>query len=390
MIAPKKKNRRSHSFRCMLLACFCLFSGCQLEDPAYRDYVLDGALIECPDVNFIYFKDGTVITANNPNYMDVDYQPAFTFGMCPTSSPSCIAHPDGYSLCSPCEAEQQLCYGRCLVYASTNILACDDVDNKTITCIDGYADCDGDVNNGCEFNLLTNHALSCVGKKVTCVSDYADCDANYKTGCEFQLSVHHAISCTDKTVLCQSSYGDCNEYYIDGCETNLNNTIEHCGACTIYARDNEGNFTQEALENHACEAGKICNGLGECTDSCKIGSILCGFTCVDTMLNHIDVEAGGCETTTDENGNTTTHIVCVEDYTNCDNNPENGCEYRLSANNAVSCENEQLTCDLGYSNCDGDYLNGCEFSLVNGHALSCDLDVDDDGSTRFVLSCAAD
>ena len=425
-IPPKKRSMRVCLF---LFISSCMLHACSLEDPAYGDYInANKELIFCDNVTAIYFTEGSV-TKNNPIYNNIDYSAAFIYNMCPTIAPNCVALTDNTHICTA--TCTNVCYGECVSdYADINIIACNDIDGKTITCADGYAncdgnisngceyllssanaldciydntsdvhellcdegwaDCDGDYMNGCEYDLVTNRALACVNKTVTCLDDsaFSDCDGNYRTGCEYDIVSQHAVSCEHKRVECQHGYGDCNKLYVDGCEVDLNSSQTNCGACTLFTIDAEGNKVIQ--ENHVCAQGQVCNGEGLCTENCAEGSVVCGTSCVNAISNHIDVPSGGCEPKTDSNGNPFTQVYCVSNYSNCDDNPENGCEYVLSTNNAISCEHQQVICRDYFGDCDGNYSNGCEYNFLPNHAIACTRQSEDDGSTKVILDCASD
>ena len=406
----KDRKIRSIPLSIFILTSTYIISGCSLESPAYSDYIDENnEIIKCENVTEIVIEDQS-ITADNPIYNNKDFSPAFQFGMCPSSAPECITSEKGTSTCTT-KSCANICYGKCVAsFDAIHIKNCNDKENQIIACVDNWSDCDGEVMNGCEYNLspnnalgctydretqtselvcedgwadcngeiqdgceydlVTNNALSCVNKQVTCLDNsvFSDCDGNYKNGCEYDIVSHNAVACHNKTVSCKNNYGDCNNYYLDGCEVDLLSNLSNCGACTLYTGEGDNKVV---TENHACESGKVCNGFGECTDSCAAGSVFCGTSCVNTATNHIDASGVGCEDITDDEGNAYTKIYCVSNYTNCDDNPENGCEFILSSANAESCEHKTVVCQNGWGNCDGDYLNGCEYNLANNHALTC-------------------
>ena len=423
------ENRKTNALRRSLyfLSVMSLMSGCSLEDPAFTDYVdSNNQFITCENVKAIYFTDAT-ITLSNHTYNGKDYSAAFKYNMCPAAAPNCIPDTENSHVCtSSCS---NVCYGECVSdYIDINIVSCNHPDGKTITCVEGFADCDGNINNGCEFNLeagnatdchydlntgtvelvcetglancdnnylngceydlVTNKALSCVNHVVTCLNDaeFSDCDDNYKNGCEFDIVSHNAIACANKNITCRTGYGDCNNYYLDSCEIDLNSNLANCGACTKYTMNAEGNKT--VTEDHACPSGQVCNGLGVCSNTCVAGSLFCGTSCVQTAANHIDVASSGCENLTDDDGNPYTRVYCTNNYSNCDDNPENGCEYTLSTNNAISCEHKEVLCAPSFDNCDGDYLTGCEYYLIPNHANSCTRTEEEE--VKVTLDCVND
>ena len=138
-------------------------------------------------------------------------------------------------------------------------------------CPAGRGDCDGDESNGCETDLntdsqncsfcsnacnLANAASSCsAGECVidSCNGDFADCDGDDSTGCEANLdeNVNHCGACdrgcsdafVDEkrcsngvcTSTCTGSRGNCGRPGApaadDGCEINTRNDTNHCGGC---------------------------------------------------------------------------------------------------------------------------------------------------------------
>ena len=380
-----KRQGHLNPLRLAILACCCSAAGCSWDSSLYDQFVLNDKVEKCDPLTAIYLSDGSSpVTPDHPvDEKGIDYSEAFKYHLCPTIAHTCIKKEELpgqlIGICTPCAEGQQLCFNKCVDYDATHIASCDSPDAQTITCKAGYQDCDGEIQNGCEYDLETNHALSCVKNgdayTVTCMEDYSDCDGNYKNGCEYQLSPNHVIACRDKSVAgyCQSGYGDCNNSYMDGCEINLNNNLEHCGKCS-----------------NACPSGQICNGAGVCADTCAAGSVYCGTSCVEISANHIDASqmdgTNRCATLDDGS----VYVPCVFDYANCDDNPQNGCEFKLSTLNTLSCESQSLVCRDGFADCDGNYLTGCEYNLIPNHALACMRTEAEDGTVRVTLECAQD
>ncbi|HEX3769971.1 MAG TPA: hypothetical protein VHV30_03865 [Polyangiaceae bacterium] len=156
-------------------------------------------------------------------------------------------------------------------------------------CASGFADCDGDLSNGCEANLDADplHCGTCptvctadsgspicnsgVCGSSTCAAGTGDCDKNPGNGCETNLDTSTANcrfcgnACTNANgstscsagvcqPVCGSGFGDCDGNPMNGCETPTN-TITNCGSC-----------------GHGCtsDAGTpVCNG-GTCGTSCDL------------------------------------------------------------------------------------------------------------------------
>ena len=190
---------------------------------------------------------------------------------------------------------------------------CDDLPNATATCAEGicavascdegFGNCDGLVENGCETSLLTND--NCNGCNQVCAR------ANGGASCETGTCILNA---------CNAGFGNCDGAEINGCETNLN-TDSNCQACGVVC--------QRANAQASCGAGECsvqgCNpGWGNC-DGADINGC-------EMALDTID-NCGACGR------------VC--DFANANSS----CNFGM-------CELSQ--CDGAHSNCDGLLSNGCE------------------------------
>ena len=411
---PTMILRKRLSVSLCLLICTYMLGGCTLEDPSYAEYVdNNGEYLTCKNISAIMFEDAT-ITKDNPIYQGRDYTPAFKFHMCPNAAPNCIADIAQTNRCTKKCAH--LCYGECVAdYRDIHIASCEHPDGKTITCADEYADCDGNLTNGCEYHLTpnhvfdcqwnassgtaellcqegwadcdnnpvsgceydleTNHALSCLNMRVTCLDDtvYSDCDGNYKTGCEYDMTGKNITSCQNHQFVCKAGFGNCDREDSNACETDLLSDNDHCGECTT------------DTENHKCPDGQVCNGQGQCADTCAEGSISCGGTCINIAESHISA----CEDTLDADNNISTTLHCIANYADCDDDPKNGCEFDLSKNNARSCEHNTFTCLDGFEDCNGDANDGCEFQLRLKNADACTRE-EKEGTVRVTLQCTQD
>ncbi len=212
---------------------------------------------------------------------------------------------------------------------------------KITTCETDWADCDGDIDNGCEIHLPTDtencggcpddlghkdctryswykvNEYQCVDSQceiLTCMSGWADCDGEKSTGCERDLlvDINHCGGCSNaannyayrcdfdnadyecfqgecRITSCITDYGDCDGESDNGCERYLpdNDDGWHCGSCDRHCYD----------QTEACENGE-----------CHVSS----YTCVDSTCN-ID--------------------RCIGDYYDCDDNDRNGCEIDISTDN---------------------------------------------------------
>jgi hypothetical protein len=176
-------------------------------------------------------------------------------------------------------------------------------------CATGYADCDGNLSNGCEANLQADpmHCGSC-SRACTVDSGSATC----QTG-----------ACGAST--CAMGTGDCDGNQANGCEANLNTSAANCGFC-----------------GNACTYG---HATGTCLGgACKLGPCNAGFADCDGNA------ANGCET--DLNSSTNHCGTCAVSCTN--------------ANGSTSCASGMCapSCSGGFADCDSNLANGCETSTA--------------------------
>lgn len=125
-------------------------------------------------------------------------------------------------------------------------------------CANGFSDCDGNADNGCEASLQSVDHCGACGQ--TCSPD----------GVELNGSVS---ACDDGACIyvCNSGFDDC-EAAAPGCETDLS-SADHCGACGVSCRN---------LPNS--EPG------GQCVDG------VCQVTCQDGFVDCDGDPTNGCET----------------------------------------------------------------------------------------------
>ncbi len=277
-----------------------------------------------------------------------------------------------------------------------------------LECDDGFADCNGDEEDGCEVELETdesncgacgrecddaNGTTACTNglcTLVSCSAGYGDCDEDPDNGCETvtHTSVEHCGECgaacsnSHGTTgcdggqcepSCEAGYGNCDGDAANGCETDLNSTVEHCGAC---GRGCAGGDVAVCIAG-ACDVGCPA-GTGDCDGDPDNG-------CEADVTEDLD-NCGACGVQC-ENDNGGTECVdgicepsCDEGYDDCDGDAANGCESYLQTDTAhcgacgrgcaavngdarCTSGNCAVTCDTDYANCDGDTGNGCEAFL---------------------------
>lgn len=142
-----------------------------------------------------------------------------------------------------------------------------------LDCSDGFADCDGDVVNGCEARISEDleHCGACGASCLdlpyvedalcidgsceiaACAPGWDDCDRDNETGCETHLESdiencgacgHSCVglpnneaapACVDGRcdVVCAEGWEDCDGIAVNGCEAFLEDDRLHCGACGV-------------------------------------------------------------------------------------------------------------------------------------------------------------
>ena len=282
-------------------------------------------------------------------------------------------------------------------------------------CNVGFADCDGLPSNGCETNTASSpsacgacgHACSNVNGtpscasgvcSIACATDFANCDGDVANGCETNVATTPAScgacgaacdgtngtpTCAGRIcgIVCVAGWGNCDSNAANGCETPLT-TTSHCGTCAISCTSANGTA--------ACVAGSCqmtCNtGFGNCDgndlNGCEanlqtdpLNCTACGLSC--NLAHATQACSGGmCAIG-----------ICSPGWTDCDGAASNGCETNTAsgATNCGACGNVctganatptcasgvcGVSCNTGWKNCDGAVANGCEMS-TSTNILNC-------------------
>ena len=169
-------------------------------------------------------------------------------------------------------------------------------------CLEGFANCDADLSNGCEADLNATQTCGacetncganaeCNAGICSCAEGFDDCDGDWENGCEADLSSDETCgacdnlcgensSCAAGSCECSAGYGDCDGDLSNGCEARLN-TPEHCGTCE------PGRGCLAPGTDKTCVV--VVDGeLGDCELSCA--------------ANHYDLDGDIADTATAENG----------------------------------------------------------------------------------------
>jgi hypothetical protein len=332
---------------------------------------------------------------------------------CETNTSNTVAH------CGGC--------GHACGTANTTSTLCNN-SQCTLNCTTGWANCDGNPDNGCEANLqtdplhcgvcttacnTTNGTASCSSGAcaITCSTGWANCDNSTANGCEVNTTNDSsncgscAVNCataahvtgascsasTCQISSCNIGWGNCNGNATDGCETNVQTNVNSCGGCGQACGIPP--HATPACTNGSCGIASCVAGWGNCNgiaaDGCETNLLTTPASC--GTCGNVCSTVGGTATCT----NGQCGIVCNAGFANCDGNAANGCEVNLNSdpdhcgscvtpcshNNATpSCVAGmcQLACSTGFGNCDNYAPNGCEINLQTatancgacGHACS--------------------
>ncbi|MCA9598960.1 MAG: hypothetical protein KC776_36870 [Myxococcales bacterium] len=326
------------------------------------------------------------------------------------------------------------------------------------SCDAGYADCNNQDIDGCEINTQTdtdncggcntqcqstNAVTECKNGKCSpsCANGWGDCDGNPNNGCETPLTtVNDCGACHTKctaapaggTAACQGSCTFTCGGGLTKCGNacrNLTNDVNNCNACgnkcpaapaggTAVCQNGSCTFTcgggltkcGNACINTSGNDVNNCGGCGtkctaappggtpacasgSCTFTCGGGLTKCGNACIDTNGSDVN-NCGGCGTqctTTVQNATPacssgTCTFTCNSGLTKCGN----ACfDVQTDPNHCGSCPNvcnpahvettecksgscDYTTCSTGYDDCDSNRTNGCETTLgTDQNCLSC-------------------
>jgi hypothetical protein len=133
-------------------------------------------------------------------------------------------------------------------------------------CEDGWGDCNGNPQDGCETSLSADvdHCGACT---TTCSADHAGTPS---------CAAGHCL------LTCDTGWSDCNHDPNDGCEAQLDTDPLNCGAC-----------------------GTICPGSGFATSEALCTGGACSFVCVGENYDVDGMTSNGCERADDPGHHTT-------------------------------------------------------------------------------------
>jgi len=220
-------------------------------------------------------------------------------------------------------------------------------------CDEGFADCDGDLSNGCEVDLAQNttHCGRCDracpaapggiafcadGRcGLRCEAQSADCDGDPSNGCEVDLqrTALHCGRCNNACAVgsnaaptctagvcgsvCTEGFADCDGVATNGCEASLRGTA-NCGRCGTACGPN-------------APLCAVVDGVAACTSGCAPAESRCGGDCVDTRtrIEHCGACDRPCPTPANATATCTRGVcglACTAGFADCDGTTTNGCE----------------------------------------------------------------
>lgn len=232
-----------------------------------------------------------------------------------------------------------------------------------VVCLEGYGDCNGSLDDGCETDLA-NTLMHCGGCGRVCRLPNADSECRRGT-------------CVIQNQKCLEGFADCDHIAANGCEVNIDTNRGRCGGCGVSCA--AGQVCEAGMcvsHNPVCDGGMACGFDGACvdTESSVENCGACGQPCV-VANGTARCEGGQCEV-----------AACSPGWRDCDGRSDNGCETNInSPEHCGSCERscqsgsrghavcvmgvcQPLRCDEGYADCDRDPSNGCEAQLSSDPA----------------------
>lgn len=277
----------------------------------------------------------------------------------------------------------------------------------TLLCAGGTEDCNENAADGCEVNTLDNvdncgacgsrcrpdnatgtcFAGTCLIE--ACAPGFANINGDVEDGCEVDTNTdpNHCgperIKCSSQNgtprcdngacaIECDAGFDDCNDDLADGCETNLLVNVLHCNECGNKCDEGEPNESPNCVDGTCgktvCDPGVgDCDGDQVCTDDltsvANCGT--CGNDCVARLPNaEVACESGSCVIESCKPG----FDDCNEEAAGCETILNTDAKHCGGCNQPCSDENvQELKCTMGTCTpvCDPNFCpapnpaNGC-------------------------------
>lgn len=253
--------------------------------------------------------------------------------------------------CPPCSSDERCVIASDCLSGECLLATC------LSSCADGLANCDENVNNGCEARIRT---------------DAANCGA-CSTACVFANASAACAGGSCRVATCDVPFQDCNGDPRDGCEVNVRTDATNCGRCgALCPAVHGGAFCGAAECQIQCEPGFAdcdddrANGCEKDVTRDSANCHECGVLCSETV-GTAWCRAGECGET-----------VCAGGTGDCNGDVADGCEtdLRTDADNCQTCgslcvvASGTAECDAGLcaiaechpgrADCTGGYADGCE------------------------------
>lgn len=283
-------------------------------------------------------------TDTDPTQCGDDCKPCVT----PNATPACTGGVCVVAQCNPgfancntnaadgCEINTKndplncgTCGNVCMIANGTP--ACNNGTCAVGTCNPGWADCDGDVTNGCETNTgadvnncgvcgkvcnLPNATAACTGGICTigaCNPGFQNCNNQHPDGCEIdtksdplncgtcnlQCNVANGTAgCSNSqctVASCNASFANCDGLYANGCEKDLANDVANCGTCGNNCNATcAGNVLATTCGGGSCQITACAPGKynidGVCSTGCECTTTGESATCLNpTSLGSLQV-----------------------------------------------------------------------------------------------------
>jgi hypothetical protein len=318
--------------------------------------------------------------------------------------------------------------------APNSVMACVDRACESVSCADGYQDCDpaapgcethsaADLSNcgGCGQTCdLPNTSEECVGGVCTpigsCDTGFRACgtdigcgtdiftDPNNCGDCGVRCELSNALGvCNNGACVfsCGDGFRDCNSDLAlpnsDGCEINVDANINNCGACGEVCDPANGSARCEFA---TCIIESCASGFEDCDRAYDNG-------CETNIVNGDAENCNGCGATFPAGGAPNNGFICPsypnasrlcvdrtcqagacgDDYQDCTSAA--GCETNVTNNinhcgacgvvcapsrgtgQCVDSQCDIAGCNAGYADCNESFTDGCEVNTLSGDPNNC-------------------
>lgn len=248
---------------------------------------------------------------------------------------------EGGVACDTTAGSHKVCFGSCVssqsidtgcgvIGGKDDCLACN-LENASARCVGGsgsfvcgrdqcatgFAHCPGEPKEGCATSLIDKN--NCGGCGTEC--------APSRPACAFGNGKFECVA------TCPSSTTNCNGSCVD-----TNESIEHCGGCGKVCDASSGAATcSNGTCKVTCRSGThLCEGVCRSDSNTKF----CGSACTQCPMGAAN-QVASCD-------GKSCALACLAGFTDCDGNPNNGCEtigYVCGTTCVAVCSLNQQCCN---------------------------------------------